>query len=81
MLEIFMQNNKVSDKQFGFLPGRSCTSSSIVIYCVHKWINEMENDHTVAIFYTDFRKAFDSGSHCKLIRRLERLGIAGMLLT
>ena len=79
MLEFFMQNNKISDKQFGFLPGRSCTLQ--LLYCVHKWINELENDHTVAIFYTDFRKAFDSVSHCKLIRRLEMLGIAGMLLT
>ena len=52
-----------------------------LLYCVHKWINELENDHTVAIFYTDFRKAFDSVSHCKLIRRLEMLEIAGMLLT
>ena len=25
MLEFFMQSNKISDKQFGFLPGRSCT--------------------------------------------------------
>ena len=79
MLEFFMQNNKISDKQFGFLLGRSCTLQ--LLYCVHKWINELENDHTVAIFYTDFRKAFDSVSHCKLIRRLEMLGIAGMLLT
>ena len=73
MLEFFMQNNKISDKQFGFLPGRSCTLQ--LLYCVHKWINELENS---AVFYTNFRKAFDSVSHRKLIRRLE---IAGMLLT
>ena len=79
MLEFFMQNNKISDKQFGFLPGRSCTLQ--LLYCVHKWINELENNHTVAVFYTDFRKAFDSVSHRKLIRRLEMLGIVGMLLT
>ena len=65
MLELFMQNNKISDKQYGFLQGRSCTLQ--LLYCVHKWINELENDHIVAIFYTDFRKAFDSVSHCKLI--------------
>ena len=61
MLEFFMQNNKISDKQFGFLPGRSCTLQ--LLYCVHEWINHLENNHTVAVFYTDFRKAFDSVSH------------------
>ena len=54
-----MQNNKISNKQFGFLPDRSSTVQ--LLYCVHKWINELENNHTVAVFYTDFRKAFDSG--------------------
>ena len=73
MLEFFMQNNKISDKQFRFLPGRSCTLQ--LLYCVHKWINELENDQTVAIFYTDFRKAFDSVSHCKLIKNLRCLGL------
>ena len=34
MLEFFMQNNKISDKQFEFLPGRSCTLQ--LLYCVHK---------------------------------------------
>ena len=78
MLDFFMQNNKISDKQFRFLPGRSCTLQ--LLYCVHKWINELENNHTVAVFYTDFRTAFDSVSHRKLIRRLEMLGIVVVLL-
>ena len=77
MLEFFMQNNKISDKQFGFLPGRCCTLQ--LLYYVHKLINELENNHTVTVFYADFRKAFDSVSHCKLIRRLKMLGIAGSL--
>ena len=37
---------------------------------VHKWNHEFENNHTVASFYMDLRKAFDSVSHCKLIRTL-----------
>ena len=69
-----MQNNKISDKQIGFIPSRSCTLQ--LLYCVHKWINELENNQTVEVFYTDFRKAFDSVLHCKIIRRLEMLGIA-----
>ena len=52
-----MQNNKISDKQFRFLPGGSCSTLQL-LYCVHKWINELENNHTVAVFHTDFRKAF-----------------------
>ena len=40
---------------------------------------ELESNHTVAVFYTDFRKAFDSVSHCKLISRLEMIGITGLL--
>ena len=79
MLDFFMENNKIRDKQFGFLPGRSCTLQ--FLYCVHKWINDLENNHTVAVLYTDFRIAFDSVSHRQLIRRLEMLGIVGMLLT
>ena len=58
-----------STHQFGFLPKRSTLQQLLlVLNIIHKAIHF--SNKRVDILYLDFRKAFDSVSHCKLLNKL-----------
>jgi len=72
------QNNLLSRHQHGFLKRRStCTQ---LIECLEDWTKQLENKNPTDVIYVDFRKAFDSVSHDKLLLKLEAYGIKGKLL-
>ena len=52
VLEFLIVHSKITEHQFGFVSGKSCSLQ--LLYCVHKWIDEIESNHSVAVFYTDF---------------------------
>ncbi len=78
LLEFLLAHNKISDKQFGFLPGKSCAIQLLSV--VNKWIEQLDEGNNLTVFYTDFSKAFDSVSHRKLIVKMKNVGITGLLL-
>ena len=78
ILYFFTVNDKISSSQFGFLSGKSCALQ--LLYVVNEWIKILDVNIGVGIFYSDFRKAFDSVSHIKLLFKLENMGITGPLL-
>ena len=66
-----------STHQFGFLPKRSTIQQLLlVLNIIHK---ALHSNKGVDILYLDFRKAFDSVSHCKLLNKLWLVGIRGNL--
>ena len=68
----------ISDKQHGFLPGRSCLSNLLeALDIIFDMIAEGE---TVDIFYLDFQKAFDTVPHYRLFVKLCSFGIHGKML-
>ena len=71
-------NNILSDKQYGFVPGRSCTLQLLV--SLEDWITKLDEGASCDVIYTDFSKAFDKVSHKKLILKLETLGIRGRVI-
>ena len=73
-----LRNNLISDKQFGFVSKKSCTTQ--LIMTVNDWFSNMESKICSDCIYIDFRKAFDSVSHRKSKKKLESYGIKGNLL-
>ena len=57
LLDHLMGNNLISDRQFGFLPGRSCVLQLLV--CMEEWTKSLDTGKQVDVIYTDYSKAFD----------------------
>ena len=71
--------NRIGDKQYGFLPSRSCvTQMTYVIDDIATTINK-HND--VDIVYFDFAKAFDSVKHDIILKKIKYMyNIDGLML-
>lgn len=70
--------NIITNKQHGFVGGRS-TTSNLFIY-VNYLLEPLNEGHTVHTIYTDFSKAFDRVDHSILINKLSNYGIQGNAL-
>ena len=64
-----LTNKLISDAQYGFLPGRSCTLQLLNMLDI--WTQQLDLNKNIDIIYTDLRKAFDSVSHNKLMVKLD----------
>ena len=71
-------NNLFSPSQHGFVAGRSCTTQLLV--AMDYWTQSLNDRYPVDIIYLDFRKAFDSVPHKRLLIKLNAYGISGSLL-
>lgn len=69
----------INPNQHGFSKSRS-TCTNLTIY-VHNVLERMRGAGQVDAIYTDFAKAFDRVNHRLLLRKLELLGIDGVLLS
>ena len=71
-------NKLLSKDQFGFSKGRSCISQLLVT--IDEWLTYMDKKIPVDVAYLDFRKAFDSVPHKRLISKLQGYGVRGNVL-
>ena len=70
--------SSISNKQHGFLPGRSCLSN--LLEALDIIFDMIANGENVDIFYLDFQKAFDTVPHFRLLVKLSSFGIHGKTL-
>ena len=68
-------NNILIDEQFGFRAGHSCEAQLISV--VEDVQLAMDNTSQVDMIFIDFRKAFDTVPHCRLLNKLSHYGIQG----
>lgn len=73
LLNHLQQNKLLTDKQHGFLKGRS--TATALIQMIEYIIDRLEEGCTAACLFLDFSKAFDCLNHDQLLRKLESLGI------
>ena len=74
-----MNDDLFCDAQYGFVPGRSCMTQLLVT--LERWTELLGDGDPMDVIYLDFRKAFDTVPHSRLIKKLEEYGIKGGLLT
>ena len=68
-----MKNNKLfSNKQYGFISGRSTSLQLLTI--LEEWTKALDNGLTVDCIYMDYRKAFDTVPHNRLLGKLKSYG-------
>lgn len=72
-----MKNNLFSKMQHGFLPKRSCITQLLV--ATEYWSKALSQGDAVDVIYFDFKKAFDSVPHQRLLIKLKAYGIDGPL--
>jgi hypothetical protein len=74
----FLENNNMfCDEQHGFRKSRSCLTN--LLCTLEEWTRLYDEGLPFDILYLDFRKAFDSVPHVRLIYKLYKYGIIGKL--
>ena len=76
--EHMKDNDLLSDKQFGFIKGRSTVLQLLKV--LDSWTEILENGGCIDVVYCDFMKAFDKVPHHRLIGKLQSYGIKGKIL-
>lgn len=75
MIDHLDRNGIITEKQHGFVQGRSCQTQLLTV--VEDWSQWMEERKPFDCVYMDYRKAFDSVPHMRLLKKVESCGIVG----
>ena len=79
LLTYLKTNNVLSNKQYGFLRGRSTVLQLLNV--IDTWVEIIDKGGTVDTIFCDFQKAFDSVPHKRLIDILSFYGVKDPLLS
>ena len=75
IMDHLVKNNLISSKQHGFLIGRSTLTQ--LIETLEEWTSMLDQNNNLDVLYCDFKKAFDSVPHQRLIMKVKSFGIEG----
>lgn len=79
IIDFLTKNHFFSDRQFGFLPGRS-TDGALMSH-ITDIVNSTEKNNVTVALYLDITKAFDTVDHDILLEILSNSGLRGPLLS
>ena len=72
-MSFLMENELLSNFQFGFIKGRSTTLQLLNV--LNDWTQRIENRNITDCIYMDYQKAFDKVPHGRLIAKLEEYNL------
>ena len=78
LLNHLISKDLLSIHQYGFCIGRSCVTQ--LLNTMNDWFSQLDKNTPVDAVYLDFRKAFDTVPHTRLINKLRAYGVKGKLL-
>jgi len=78
MISVLERNQTISRCQHGFMKGRSCLTN--LLESLEQWTHALDQGYGVDVLYLDYRKAFDSVPHKRLLYKLSTLGFHRKLL-
>ena len=78
VMEFLNINHLLSEDQPGFRSGRSCVTQLLEIMEI--WTSMLDEGGGIEVVFLDFRKAFDSVPHQRLLKKVKAHGIDGKLL-
>ena len=73
-----LRHRLITKEQHGFIQRKSVCGNLLESLC--DWTVNLESRLITDVVYVDFKKAFDSVSHTKLLLKLQTYGITGDLL-
>ena len=79
LMEHLDTHSLLTDDQHGFRPRRSCSTQ--LLETIDAWSKILEEGTALDVIYLDFRKAFDSVPHMRLLCKLQSYGVSGKLLS
>ena len=75
-----MKRNKLfSNKQFGFISGRSTTLQLLNVMNI--WTKALDENQEIDCIYMDYMKAFDTVPHKRLLNKMKAYGITDPILS
>ena len=74
----FKKQGAYHEDQYGFRKGRSC--ADLLLGTIDDWMIAKDRKLSTAIVFIDLSKAFDNVQHDKLLLKLQKLGVGGMVL-
>ena len=77
-INYLLDNNLLTNCQFGFVNGRSVQLQLLSL--LNHWTDILDSGHTIDVIYLDFKKAFDSVLHIRLLSKLHSYGFRDPLL-
>ena len=70
----FLEAKKIiTNKQHGFVRGRSCLTNLLQTF--EEWTAAIDEGQGIDVVYLDYRKAFDTVPHGRLIKKLSDYGV------
>ena len=77
LVKFLEKHDIISNSQHGFMSGKSCLTN--LLESLECWTQALDDGYGLDIIYLDYRKAFDSVPHKRLIEKLKTYGITGSL--
>ena len=78
ILEHLAKHKLISIHQHGFVNGRSCLTNMLEVF--EAWTRVIDAGYGLDVIYLDYRKAFDTVPHNRLIRKLWSFGLNGKII-
>lgn len=75
IMDHLVKYNLITSKQHGFLIGRSTLTQ--LIETLEEWTTMLDQNNNLDVLYCDFKKAFDSVPHQRLMKKVKSFGIEG----
>jgi len=71
------KNRIISEQRYGFVNGRSCLTNLLEV--MEAWTRALDDGYGVDVIYLDYRKAFDTVPHKRLLNKLLSYGIGSQV--